>query len=80
MDERKHTEGDGMKPRMQIILHQRCGEWTWTLARVGFKGHPTPQPVESSRVFTDRAEALADAKKLCEGLGYSYSPNDKIHP
>jgi hypothetical protein len=66
-----------MKPQMQIILNKRYGEWTWTLARVGFKGHPTRKPLESSRVFADRAEALTDAKKLCDGLGYSYSPNAK---
>jgi hypothetical protein len=59
---------------MQIILHQRCGEWTWTLSRIGFTGHPNPKPLESSRAFADRAEALTDAKKLCDNLGYFIAP------
>ena len=63
------------KPHVQIIAHKRCGEWTWTLARVGFKGHESSKPLESSRSFLTKRAALADAKVIATNAGLNYSPN-----
>lgn len=53
--------------KARIRAHKRNGEWTWTIG--------TSVPVESSRVFRTKREALADARILATNCGLIPDPN-----